>query len=113
MGWTLNDATLQIVMIAVQSYRIRKEGRGGLGVDAFFAIACSAHILAVADVWANVDWHPMSTAMRCYHLTIVALSTLLFLLFMRTQQTPERCQVDDEESKVSPSEWNDAFVEWT
>jgi len=106
---------MQIAMIAVQSHRIRKEGRSGLGVDAFFAIACSAHILAVVDVWVHVDWHPMSAPMRCYHLTIVALSILLFLLFMRTQQPPECCQPDDEESKVPlqsrRTEWS--RVEWT
>jgi hypothetical protein len=90
-------------MIGLQSHRIRRDGRGGLGVDAFFAIACSAHVLAVIDVWASVDWQSMSAHMRSYQLTIVALSILLFLLFMRTQQPPEAWLPDNEETKVPPS----------
>jgi hypothetical protein len=89
-------------MIGVQSHRIRTSGRGGLGVDAFFAMACTVHVLAVADVWAHADWQAMSAPMRHYQLAIVALSTLLFLLFMRTHQPSEAAQPEEEEAKALP-----------
>jgi hypothetical protein len=89
-------------MIAVQSHRIRREGRVGLGVDAFFAMACAVHVLAVADAWASVDWERMSGHMRCYQTTIVALSTALFLLFMGTEQAPTPGQPEDKQTTVLP-----------
>ena len=98
---------VQIGMIAVQSHRIRSEGRVGLAVDAFFAMACTVHVLAAADAWAHVDWDRMSVHMRYYQMTIVGLSTLLFLLFMRTEQPTEQPtepdQPEDKEATVPPS----------
>ena len=67
-------------------------------------MACTAHVLAVADVWANVDWQRMSAHMRHYQLAIVALSTLLFLLFIHTPQSPSTDQPEEEEAKVRPTD---------
>ena|SRR5690348_12215684 len=93
---------VQIGMIAVQSHRIRSEGRVGLAVDAFFAMACTVHVLAAVDAWAHMDWDRMGVHMRYYQMTLVALSTLLFLLFMRTEQSPSPGQPEDKEAATVP-----------
>ena len=103
MDTLTHTIALQVGMTVVQSHRIRREGRGGLAVDAFFAMACAAHVLAVADAWANVDLEGMGGHMRCYQMAIVGLSTLLFLLFMCTHRAPSPGHPEDEKATVPPS----------
>jgi hypothetical protein len=78
----------QAVIVTIQTLRIRHRGRAGLAVDAFFAVACTAHALAVADAWADMDLAAMPRHMRCYQMGLAALSALLAVLFLCTNQEP-------------------------